>query len=533
MDEEKDNSDRRPSIHSQIHQHDELPTLVTVVDEEQQIEFTDVVKLTPVVSVPERPVTVYNQTELWCIAGISAIASFFSSVSIPIYFPVFAELEQVFNVDTEKMNLTVTVYSLFQAVSPVFWGTLSDIIGRRPVFIMCFIVFIGSCIGLALAQSYWTFFALRIVQAGGIAATVAINSGVVADVTSRKNRGLFMGVSSGIGLIGNAFGPLIGGGISDGLGWRAIFWFLTISAGVILLLILLMLPETNRFIAGDGSYYPRSIINRSPYAYFRRRIKGVPFFKGDPGYQAATPLPRPTVDAFAAIKLLREIDVIMVLVPNALHYATWFMILTAESTLLSSNYGFSSTKIGLAYLASGVGATAGGIISGGHMTYLYKREYEKFRQSCIAQGKEIVMSEFQIQKARLGCSIYASLALSSASIIFGWTLERHVHYVVPILSTFLASSASIYLLNTTNTLLVDLFPGNSATTSAVVNLTRCLVCAAGLAAVDKMIASLGAGGAFTLMAGICLMSMSLIFAELRFGQKIDKRRRLRGALAIR
>jgi MFS family permease len=279
MDEQNLESDENPSVHSQIHQEDELPAML----EEQQIQFNGMVNADPMVSSLDRPFTVYSQRELWCTASISAMAAFFSSVTITIYFPAFEELEKEFGVGTENIDLTVTAYSILQGLSPVLWGTLSDIIGRRPAFIMCFLVFVSSSIRLALVQSYWTLFALRIVQSGGISASVAIMCGVIGDVTSRKNRGLMMGVSNGIGTIGNAFGPLLGGGIIGGLGWPAIFWFLVIGGGVTLVLILVILPETNRFIAGDGSYYPLSIINRSPWAYFRRRIKGVPLIKGDPG----------------------------------------------------------------------------------------------------------------------------------------------------------------------------------------------------------------------------------------------------------
>ena len=165
------------------------------------------------------------------------------------------------------------------------------------------------------------------------------------------------------------------------------------------------------------------------------------------------------------------------------------------------------------------------------MTYRYTL-YEKFEQSCIFQDIEMDMAEFNIQRAPLGATIYTSLALNSASIVFGWTMEKDVHYIVPILSTFFASYGSIYFIITSSTLLIDLFPGKSGSASAVVSLIRCLVCALGLAVLDKLILSVGPGGTFTLMAGICLTSMSLIYAELRLGQKIDKKRRLRQDFAV-
>jgi MFS family permease len=510
-------------------QHNNIvPNIVAAEDEEQRIENTRLEKtIISVSSVPELSTTEYSQRELWFIVGVSTMATFASSASVAIYLPAFEQLEEEFHVDTEKMNLTVTVYSIFQGLSPILWGTLSDAIGRRPVYIMCFVIYISACMGLALAQSYWTLFSLRMVQAIGIASMVAIMSGVVTDVTSRRNRGSFMGFASGFGMIGNVFGPLIGGGISGGMGWRVIFWFLVIVAGFILVVILVLLPETNRFIAGDGSYYPRQIINRSPYAFFRNRIMGVPFQKGDDGYEGAAPPPRPPLDVFSAIRLLKELDVILVLIPNALHYATCFMILTTLASVLSEEYEFSSTEIGLAYLASGFGGMIGSLSSGRLMSYLYKREVKRFKQSCIAQGKEIHMSELNIQKVRLSALIYPSFASAVAAIVYGWTIQKHVTFWVPILSTSFATFASTYFVCTTNTLLSDLFPGKSASACAVINGSRCLVSAVGLAAVDEMIIAVGAGGTFTLMGAISLASMALIHAEIKLGRGIHKKRLLR------
>ncbi|ANB15909.1 Aqr1p [Sugiyamaella lignohabitans] len=490
-------------------------------------------KVVRVQSAPEAPVSIYQGKELYMIIGVSATASFLSTVSVPIYLPAFPDLERDFNVTVEKMNLTVTIYSIFQGVSPIFWGTLSDTIGRRPAFVSCLIVYVGACIGLALSPSYWFLFGMRILQAFGGASTVAILNGIIGDLTSRKSRGSYVGIASGLTLMGNCFGPLIGAGITSGMGWRAMFWFLVITAGAILLLVLLILPETNRFIVGDGSFYPTKIYNQSPYAFFRSRSTGVPFRKQDPEYEQARPSGSHKLDVLAAIRILMEWDAILVLIPASLHYTTWFMVLTAQSTLLSANYNFSTAKIGYAYLASGVGSIVGSVLAGRVMARSYNKAMAAYKQKCIDDGLEIDISNFDLPRARLKPTFYPSFALAAFAIVFGWTIEKKVQYVVPILATFFISSSSMYFVNTSMTLFIDLFPEDSASASAVVNLARCLVCAAGLAVVDRMISTLGAGGTFTLMSGICLVSMLSILLEIRIGSKIDIKRRLKKGQHVR
>jgi MFS family permease len=55
-------------------------------------------------------------------------------------------------------------------------------------------VFIFACIGLALVHHYYQLVILRCMQSFGSASTIAIGSGILADVTSRQDRGGYMGV---------------------------------------------------------------------------------------------------------------------------------------------------------------------------------------------------------------------------------------------------------------------------------------------------------------------------------------------------
>lgn len=466
-----------------------------------------------------QPHSIYSKNEKLFLVAMASFASFFSSVSSPIYLPAIPELEDYFNVTTEKINLTVTMYSIFQGLGPAFWCPLADSIGRRPVYIMCFITYIGANVGLALSRWYWMIFALRCVQAAGIASTVAIGAGLSADITTRQERGMYMGVFTGLGLIGNAFGPLIGGGLDKSLGWRAIFWFLVIAAGVMLTIMAVGLPETNRFLAGNGSVIPKHFVNKSPYIFLREKLKGVPHQRYEDSGLKGHPL-----DPWYSLRLFRYKDVIIVLIPNALHYTTWFMIITAQSSLLSERYNFSSDQIGLSYLASGIGGLIGSLSSGKMMQFYYKKCMDDYKARKEGASPEEEVKGFSIQKARLGITFIPSLGMVCACIIFGWTIQYNVHYVVPLLATAVASFTSVTLINMVSTLLVDLFPNDSASSTASVNLSRCLICAAGIAAVDSMMAAMGPGGAFTLMAGFCFLSMGFIILELHMGPKWARQR---------
>lgn len=485
-------------------------------------------------TVEEKARVIYTGSEKWLIAITAATASVFSAISSPIYLPALPTLEKYFHSNTEKLNLTVTIYTLFQGISPMFWGSLSDVFGRRPVLLACFLFYMGANIGLALSKSYSVLFGMRILQAFGGASTVAIAGGIVGDITTRRDRGTYLGAVTGIGILGNCFGPLIGGGIAGSLGWRAIFWFLLIASGVQTLLIILLLPETSHVIAGDGSKYPEAPWNRSPYIYFRAKRTGTPQLvestEKRPTFsvQAVKGVFRIVVERIRrSFRMLVELDFIFVLIPAAFHYTSWFMSLTALSSLLSTEYGFEVTQIGCSYLSSGIGATAGSVISGRLLSYRYKKRITAFRTSCVEKQEPIDMSKFNIIAARTELlPIYSALLVSSI-LVFGWTIRYHVHYVVPIIMTFFTSYSAVSFITGVTALLVDLIPEESASANACVNLFRCVLCAIGLAVVDKMIKGIGAGWTFTIIGLISLASMIFIYLCLRYGESIAGRREAR------
>ena len=80
----------------------------------------------------------------------------------------------------------------------MFWGTMADKVGRRPVFLACMIVLSLACVGLALVptNAYWLLVLLRCLQAAGSASTVALGAGVIGDIAEPFERGGFFGMFS-------------------------------------------------------------------------------------------------------------------------------------------------------------------------------------------------------------------------------------------------------------------------------------------------------------------------------------------------
>ncbi|KAL8712657.1 MAG: hypothetical protein Q9220_003189 [cf. Caloplaca sp. 1 TL-2023] len=111
--------------------------------------------------------TVFTKSTKRGIVFLVALAGFFSPLSANIYFPALSYLARDLHVSLELMNITITVYLICQGIVPSLVGDLADTVGRRPVYIGTFIVYLAANIGLALQNSYPALLVLRIVQSAG------------------------------------------------------------------------------------------------------------------------------------------------------------------------------------------------------------------------------------------------------------------------------------------------------------------------------------------------------------------------------
>lgn len=137
---------------------------------------------------------------------------------------------------------------------PVIWAPLSELFGRRPIFIITYVALTAFNAGAAGARNIWTLLILRFF-AGAIGSNSLVSSGaVVADQFSARERGLALSYYSVTPFLGPTLGPIIGGYIGQDLGWRWIEGFLAVFTGTLATIYIFTVPET---------YAPRILHNRA------------------------------------------------------------------------------------------------------------------------------------------------------------------------------------------------------------------------------------------------------------------------------
>ncbi|KAK7998230.1 hypothetical protein PG989_006270 [Apiospora arundinis] len=488
--------------------------------------------------IPQNDAPVYSVFTTWQKRAIvlgAAAGAFFSPLTAQIYFPALGLLAKDLNVSLTQINLTVTTYMIFQGITPMFIGSFADATGRRPAYLICFVIYIGANIGCALAPNYAALLVLRMLQSAGSSTTVALCQAVVSDIITSAERGQYVGYAAVPTILAPALGPVIGGLISQFLGWRWIFWFLTIAAGAVTLLYAVFMPETCRNIVGDGSLRPhkayRTLWQLGKDALEDRRNRNSPDLSLQPTTSHVStkqPLQMRKLNPFKSLAILFDKEMFLLLMYSSIVFAGFYAVATALPAQLARNYGFNDLVVGLMFLPLGGGSIFAAAVLGRVINWNYKRHCRRMGVP-FERSKQHDLTGFPIERARLEIGL-PLLALAGAVLMgWGWALQYKTHVAVPCVLLFLLGIGIIGFSNTSNVLLVDVNPGHAGSATAANNLTRCLVGAAATAAINPMINGIGDGWAFFILGALCFAGAPMLLLIMKHGvtwrkEKAEKER---------
>src|SRR3990172_8070223 len=153
----------------------------------------------------------------------------------------------------ELYTWSVTIYLLTATISGPIYGKLSDLWGRRPIFIWALGLFVVASILAGLSQEMWQFVAFGGLQGLGGGAVFPIALAVVADLYPPEERAKYLAFFGAVFGLSSLLGPGIGGLITDNFGWQWIF-FVNVPVALVSLVVCWRLlppirhPETGRNI---------------------------------------------------------------------------------------------------------------------------------------------------------------------------------------------------------------------------------------------------------------------------------------------
>lgn len=187
-------------------------------------------------------------------------------------------------------------------------------------------------------------------QSCGSSGTIALRNGIIAAIFTPAERGTYLGIIAGVTLCAPAFGPLIGGALTQTLGWRSIFWGLTIFTTAQTLIYVLFVPETNRRVVGNGSIEPEQWWNKTVWQLLHKSSSRQTASLSTTKTKVKLRWPNP----IKVLAMLKEPDIALLIVTGSLCNAATYDIMASLPYMMTHTYGLSIIQLSLCYMYVGI-----------------------------------------------------------------------------------------------------------------------------------------------------------------------------------
>lgn len=171
---------------------------------------------------PPPPPTGPSRWPAGALAGL-ALALLLSSLGTSIANVALPTLAEALGASFGEVQWVVLTYLLGITTSIVGFGRLGDLCGRRRTLLWGLGLFVAGAAASGLAPGLPLLLVARLVQGVGAAALMALTLAFVSDIVPKERAGSAMGLLGTTSAVGTALGPSLGGLLTAGLGWRAVF----------------------------------------------------------------------------------------------------------------------------------------------------------------------------------------------------------------------------------------------------------------------------------------------------------------------
>ena len=177
---------------------------------------------------------------------ILALLGMVGALAIDTYLPSFPAIGREFGVGSLAVQQTLSVFLFTFAFMMLFYGTLSDSFGRRPVILAALVVYTLSSLGAAFAPTFGWLLVCRALQGLAAGAGSVIGQAIVQDrfAHDQSHAQRIMSHIMMVFGLAPAIAPILGGWLHVTFGWRSTFIFLAVFGALLIALVYRMLPES-------------------------------------------------------------------------------------------------------------------------------------------------------------------------------------------------------------------------------------------------------------------------------------------------
>lgn len=353
---------------------------------------------------PSNPMN-FTATKKWFIIFLVTISVFAVTLTSSAYSGSAHELVAEFHCSAELFSLGISLYVLGFAIGPALWAPLSELYGRKILFITthtCMVAFVAASAG---ANSMAALLVFRFLTGMFGASPLTNSGGVIADMFPAAQRGLAMIFFCTAPFMGPVLGPILGGFISMNVGWRWVQGVCSIFLGVIWIAGSILVPETYGPVILHNKAAQLSKKTGKPYKSVLEQQHG-----GSTSSQVfRKALMRPWV------LLFREPIVFIAATYLAILYGTVYMFMPALSIVYQRDRGWSEGVGGLAFLGLVCGMLIGLVYA-----IIDDERYKKLGKSATPES-------------RLPPGAVGAVALPIGLFAFAWTNSPSIHWAASII----------------------------------------------------------------------------------------------------
>lgn len=172
----------------------------------------------------------------WTVLLMASVGTFMMPLDVSIVSVALPSMSLDLGMSYAMAIWVPTAYLAAVTVLLLSIGRLSDMKGRKPIFVSGFAMFTLASLLCSISSSGAQLIAFRIIQGAGAAFVGATSAAIVTDVFPGRERGKALGINVMAGYIGLTAGPSIGGLLTSGVGWRSVF-YVNIPIGLFVVLL--------------------------------------------------------------------------------------------------------------------------------------------------------------------------------------------------------------------------------------------------------------------------------------------------------
>ena len=407
-----------------------------------------------------------------------------------------------FGVSPTDASLPLSLYVLAYGIGPLIFAPMSEIpvIGRSPVYITTFLVFVILSIPTALVNNFAGLLVLRFLQGFFGSPCLANGGATMQDMYSLLKLPYALTVWVSAAYCGPALGPLLSGFAVPAKGWRWSLWEIVWIAGPVFVAMFIIVPETS-----------------SPNILLRRAAR-LRKLTGDNRLRAQSEIDQKGLNPTTVIinALIKPIEITIkdpaiafVNVYTSLVYGIYYSFFEVFPLVYPVMYGFSLGIIGVVFLCILVSCGIGVAVYIGYLYYYLV--------------PDIIKNGLRVQESRLQPALIASFGPPIGLFIFAWTANPDIHWIASVIGITIYGGSVFVVMQCIFVYVPLSYPQYAASLFAGNDFFRSALACGSILFARPLFINLGIGRGVSLLAGLSTLGVIGMFTLYYTGATLRAR----------